>query len=144
MRVVKNDSGFLNHKQNYGLGILMVFERYLIMLFDFQGDGCYPHYPGPQWGSSLPPCLSGTLLHAVQECPQSSRHHYCKLCLSTEQNDLLSTASQHDTKLYKYIINIKNNFVYNVGLNLINDVPVLCGFRNTVELCINFCSTVIK
>lgn len=30
MRVVKNDSGFLNHKQNYGLGILMVFERRLI------------------------------------------------------------------------------------------------------------------
>lgn len=71
----------LNHKQNYGLGIFMVFKRYLIMLFDFQGDGCDPHYPCPQWGGSLPPRLSGTLLHAVQECPQSSRHHYCKFCL---------------------------------------------------------------
>lgn len=46
-------------------------------------------------------------------------------------------------KIVQYIINIINTFVYNIGLNLINDIPVLCGSRNTVELSINFCSTVI-
>lgn len=62
------------------------------MLFDFQGDGCDPHYPGPQWSGSLPPRLSGTLLYAVQERSQSSRHHYCKLHVTSVWNHILYMA----------------------------------------------------